>query len=617
MITLRNTLLPALVLAGLASAAVIAGDGWEQLPDGSTGQVTEFRGVGGVAIPAYIRKPQGPGPFPVVVALHGGKYGRAPTLGLGRSTKSPIADFIKAGWAVYSIDYRPNEIISIEPIETDDTIEAIKAVRKLPFIDSRRVGLMGASHGGNVLSRVISRADAAGAVLCAPAAFDLIEVKKAAGRGEPVVPILKKLIADMEKKHGASAEEIARDPAKYGYSSALTEADKVRCPVLIINGRNDDNSPVSTIDTYVKKLRAAGKQVETYLPENGPHGFYFGRPDGPEWKESTQRAVAFFQKCFGAGSTPADTGTGPAGTAQDKQPKPKLDQYGSLAWVDPDRTEPEGTRYKTFHSKTIDAGVSYLVYLPPEYEQHKDRRYPVLYHLHASGGTPRRDGAAIVQRFDKAIRAGRVDPLIIVMPNGLRGATMYCDTRDGTYPVETVIVTDLIPHVDGCFRTVATRAGRGLDGFSMGGFGAAHLGFKFPELFGVVSIQAPPLLGAELKAQTPARAWSKLFPTAMGGDLEYFRANDPFSLIPKNADALRDRSVIRIVAHVENENWLGPQCEKLHGLLMKHGIAHHFLYLANVKSHNRGEVLDTLGEAGLTFFSAGFDYLRRRSESTR
>jgi hypothetical protein len=139
------------------------------------------------------------------------------------------------------------------------------------------------------------------------------------------------------------------------------------------------------------------------------------------------------------------------------------------------------------------------------------------------------------------------------------------------------------------------------------------LGFKYPEIFGVVSIQAPPLLGPELKAPLPARAWSKLFPTAMGGDLAYFQANDPFALIPKNADALRDRTIIRIVTHVEDENWLAPRCEQMHRLLMKHTIPHHFLYLSNVKSHNPARVLDSMGEAGLMFLSSAFGYLQKKS----
>ena len=581
-----------------SSTAVLGGE-WEPLPDGSLGQVTAFQGVGGVAIPAYIRKPAGPGPFPVVMLLHGGRYGEAATYGMGRSMRSPTAEIIQAGWAVFSIDYRPTEKIAIEPVEFDDTVEAVKALRKIPFVDPTRVGLLGCSHGAQVGSRVVSRVDIQGAILCAPAALDLIEVKKAAKRGEPVVSILNKLIADMETQHDAEAEEIDKDPAKFGYSSAMTEVERVQCPILIINGRNDDNSPTSVIDTYVEKLRAAGKRVETYLPDNGPHGFYVGRPEIPETKEAARRAVAFFQQQFGEQKGNAQT----AGQSN-SQARPTRYQYGPMDWVDPDRTEPEGTHYETFHSQTINTEVSYLVYLPPDYEQQEAMRYPVLYYLHASGGTPRRDGAVIVRRLDSTIRAGRVSPMIVIMPNGLRGNTMYCDSRDGRYPVETVIIKDLIPHVDATYRTVASREGRAVEGFSMGGFGAAHFGFKYPELFGVISIQAPPLLGPELTSPLPVRAWSRLFPTAMGGDLEYFRANDPFSLVVENAEALRDRTLIRIVCHVEDENWLAPRCEALHQLLMQQMIPHEFYFLSNVKSHNRGQVLDTLGDSEFTFFSS-------------
>jgi endo-1,4-beta-xylanase len=595
------------VLAGIApvTTALAAGE-WESFADGSTGQVTEFRGVGGIAIPAYVRKPDGPGPFPVVLLLHGGRDGKEPTYALGRSMRSPTVDFIKEGWAVYSIDYRPAEQIAIVPIETDDTMEAIKTVRQLPYIDAARVGMMGGSHGANVASKVISRIETSGAILCAPAAIDLIEVKKAMAAGEKVVPILKKLIGDMEKEYGATAEEIEKDPAKYGYHTALTDAAGVRCPVLIINARNDDNSPIPVIDAYVKKLRAAGKTVETYLPETGGHGFYWGRPDIPEYRESTRLAVAFFKRQFAQ-----KTGAPAAESAAAGARKPLDYNYGSMEWLDPDRSEPAGTKYQTLRSRTIDRDVSYLVYLPPEYDRNPDARYPVLYELHASGGMPSREARSITPEFDRAIRSGKIPPMIIVYPNGLRGATMYSDTKNGDYPLESVMIKDLIPHIDATYRTIATRAARALDGFSMGGFGAAHLGFKYPELFGVVSIQAPPLLGPELTKPLPMRAWSKLFATAMGGDLAYFRENDPFALAARNADRLRDRSFIRIICHIENEDWLAPQCEKLHRVLMDHTIPHQFLYLSNVKSHNRGQVAQTLGDAGLMFFSSSFDRLQK------
>src|SRR5581483_3463981 len=288
------------LVAGLATAVAVPppDDNWEKLPDGSFGQETEFHGVDGIAIPSYVRKPDGPGPFPVIILAHGGRYGKAPTMGMGRSPKGPAADFIKARWAVYSIDYRPAETISLPAIEYDDTVEAVKAVKKLPFVDPRRVGYMGGSHGARVGARVVARIDLSGAVLCATAAMDLIEDKKAIERGEKLVQILSKLIGDMEKQYGASAEEIDKDRKKFGYHSPIDDAAQVRCPLLIVNGLADDNSPPSIIRIYVRALRVAGKQVETYEPPNMPHGFYFGRPEGPEYLESTRRSVEFFRKQF-------------------------------------------------------------------------------------------------------------------------------------------------------------------------------------------------------------------------------------------------------------------------------------------------------------------------------
>jgi dipeptidyl aminopeptidase/acylaminoacyl peptidase len=293
---IRN-LLFAFCLAGIGGAALAAD--WEPFPDGSTGQVTEYK-ASGLAIPAYIRKPKGAGPFPVVVVGHGGRSGPNAAYAMGRSQKPPTQNFIDAGWAVYSIDYRPQEKVNIDPREIDDTVEAVKAARGYSFVDPKRVGYIGGSHGAQLGSRLVSRVDLSGAVLCAPAAMDLVQDKIAmVERHEQLVSVLMTLVKAMEQKYGATAEEIAKDPKKYGYSSGITEAAEVRCPILIVNGMNDNNSPPSIIEIYLKALRGAGKQVETYMPDNGPHGFYFGRPDIPEWKESALRATAFFQKCFG------------------------------------------------------------------------------------------------------------------------------------------------------------------------------------------------------------------------------------------------------------------------------------------------------------------------------
>jgi endo-1,4-beta-xylanase len=150
----------------------------------------------------------------------------------------------------------------------------------------------------------------------------------------------------------------------------------------------------------------------------------------------------------------------------------------SPQWVR-EKIEAKNTRYETFTSPTIGQKVSYLIYVPRAYQETSDRRYPVMYWLHGIGGAqtgiPR-----LVERFDGAIEEAKTPPMLIVFVNGVRDS-FYCDTVDGKVPVESVIIKDLIPHIDATYRTIARRDGRIVEGFSMGGFGAAHLGFKYPE----------------------------------------------------------------------------------------------------------------------------------------
>jgi len=307
---------PAIGGAAAPTTATVEGS-WEQLLDGSTGQITEFQGQGGVKIAAYIRKPAerkpaerkpaGSGPFPVVVMLHGANDSREGTYGMGRSQKSPTQDFIAAGWAVLSIDFRPKADTpapgSTPPDANplwDDAIAGVAKARSYPFIDPKRVAILGGSRGGQIMSRLASRVDASCGVLCAPAGLDLIEIAKVIQKGEQINPALKAMVKALERRTSATIAQIEKEPDKYGYCSALTEAPKVRFPLLIISGRNDSSSPLAVVEAYARKLRESGKEVETYLPDNGPHGFYFGFPkEIPETKEAAQRAVAFLLRHFG------------------------------------------------------------------------------------------------------------------------------------------------------------------------------------------------------------------------------------------------------------------------------------------------------------------------------
>ena len=68
----------------------------------------------------------------------------------------------------------------------------------------------------------------------------------------------------------------------------------MRCPLLIINGGTDVSLPQWMVHEYVGELQRASKDVETYLPATGDHGFYGGNT--PEGQEARKRTVAFLKK---------------------------------------------------------------------------------------------------------------------------------------------------------------------------------------------------------------------------------------------------------------------------------------------------------------------------------
>ena len=180
------------------------------------------------------------------------------------------------------------------------------------------------------------------------------------------------------------------------------------------------------------------------------------------------------------------------------------------------------------------------------YDTEKERKFPVLYWLHGTGGGV--GGIAPLSAlFDRAIREGKIPPMLVVFANGL-ASSMWCDSKDGTVPMETVVVKELVPRIDATFRTIAGLEGRLIEGFSMGGYGAARLGFKHHYIFGAVSILSGGPLDLELRGPrataNPAER-ERLLQTVYGGDLDYFKAQSPWTLAEKIAAAVRGRRRVR------------------------------------------------------------------------
>jgi endo-1,4-beta-xylanase len=266
----------------------------------------------------------------------------------------------------------------------------------------------------------------------------------------------------------------------------------------------------------------------------------------------------------------------------------------SRPWLDPSRTAPPPTTYHTYTATTINQQTDFLLYLPPGYDDpaNRDRRYPVIYWLHGYSCEPQH-GAPFVDTLDAAIRAGHIPPTIAVLPNGLFDS-WYVDSVDGSQPVESVIIKDLIPHVDKTWRTVPDRRARALEGFSMGGWGALHLALKCPHLFGAVtSISAP---------FHRAKNFPQIFRIFSGDHAAYY-AEDPVVYARRNATQLRDPDALRIrllCGDKDEQHHLGYNVA-LDKRLAEWQIPHQTTILAGI-GHNDADIYERLGPKVFGFY---------------
>lgn len=168
-----------------------------------------------------------------------------------------------------------------------------------------------------------------------------------------------------------------------------------------------------------------------------------------------------------------------------------------------------------------------LVLLPAGYDAAGRTRYPVLYLLHGSPGKmadwPSAGAGAIVER---AYRGLLVPPLIVVFPDGVGphggSEASWADNYVPGDLMESDLVRDLVPSVDTGFRTLPNRRFRAVGGLSSGGYGAANLALRNPDIFSLSLV-----LSASLSVPR----------TAFGGSTRDRLANSPILLAARPAPA--------------------------------------------------------------------------------
>ncbi len=135
------------------------------------------------------------------------------------------------------------------------------------------------------------------------------------------------------------------------------------------------------------------------------------------------------------------------------------------------------------NSKVLNTTVNYSVYFPASYMSNPDKRYPVVYMLHGYGDDHNSWNGSWLHannKIDDLTEKG-LGEMIYVFPQGFK--TYYCNRYDKTFSYMDMFVNELIPLIDNSLRTIPDKQHRAITGYSMGGFGAAALPEKHPELF--------------------------------------------------------------------------------------------------------------------------------------
>jgi enterochelin esterase-like enzyme len=134
-----------------------------------------------------------------------------------------------------------------------------------------------------------------------------------------------------------------------------------------------------------------------------------------------------------------------------------------------------------------------IVFLPPSYQEEKQRRYPVIYALHGFwiGAEQWTHEIHVPETIEGAFAKGSREA-IVVLPDSktLYNGSMY-SSSETTGDFEKFIYRDVVAYIDAHYRTIPARESRGLVGHSMGGYGASRIGMKHPDVFGALYIMSP------------------------------------------------------------------------------------------------------------------------------
>lgn len=256
----------------------------------------EYGEAGGERLLLDVSVPEGKGPFPIAILVHGGGWSGGDKSGSTRpgdgADISPWFETLdRAGFVWFSINYRlaPKHRWPACYEDVKTAIAWVKARAREYKGDPQRIVLFGHSAGGHLVMHVATEG-AKDAPVQAVVGF------------APVTDLL----SDSERRGGLSLslqnlfgfqKEITEDARRVLVAnSPVTHVSREMPPVLIVHGDGDKTVPIGMAEAFMAKLKETGVPAEMIVRPGVPHSLVAGEKiDGGVYK---QRMLEWIEQAF-------------------------------------------------------------------------------------------------------------------------------------------------------------------------------------------------------------------------------------------------------------------------------------------------------------------------------
>ncbi len=262
----------------------------------------------GLYAPIGVRKPDGQGPFPMILLASGNGGEGMNWIRDSMHNRSYTVDrLVEAGFACAWIRYRTEvelgyhnggklirdsrqgrEMFNRSPLEYEDEIAIAEYLKKIPWVNSKKLGMIGMSHGGEMVLKITSEYHGfAAAVASEPASHEFLALKP----DNTVFVNEETGLRNIEEMQMHKVEKVRK---RIDMDLAMKRIESIKTPILVM-GRDQDHLQ-GIFKTSYDLLVEAGKIADWISYEHDYHGYVFPirGDDGDYMVNSVQKEAISF-----------------------------------------------------------------------------------------------------------------------------------------------------------------------------------------------------------------------------------------------------------------------------------------------------------------------------------